>query len=257
MSEILNVFACKESKQYFVDDNGVIWLHGHLTCERLGFKNPSRDIQLHTEVDERQKVPLGGLEDVWFVNEYGVWGMILAAKTSEAKEFKRYLKYDVLPSIRKKGGYISPTASSDQLEALKGEIDTLQASLNQAVLERNRAESGMALAAAKYQDISGDLSLMHSEALPQFVAIVKSLKTEISFLESAIRNDASDIYQDVKNKRYKSLKDVDSMALMSTKESVKSLTRLIEKLTPSLFQSVENTVKRLASNVKESGVKLD
>lgn len=100
----LLIFRSPENKQYFVDDQDVIWFHGVLLCNELGFKNPSRDIQLHTDEDERQQVPLNG-RLVWFVSEPGAWGMVLAAKNRGAIDFKRKLKHEILPQIRQKGFY--------------------------------------------------------------------------------------------------------------------------------------------------------
>jgi prophage antirepressor-like protein len=231
MSQLLNIFDCSETKQYFVDDDGVLWLHGHLTCQRLGFKNPSRDIQLHTEVDERQKVSLGGLEDVWFVSEYGVWGMALVAKTVEAKNFKRYLKRDVLPAIRTKGGYIAPTASSEQLEALQAEISTIQQERDKAIWQRDRAEFSMGLSTAELQDLKAELSFIYSEALPQFVEIVNKLTIIGLEFENSLRDDLADFRCDMAHKRIKSEKYFDNPKLMpSSKTSLATLRRELNKL---------------------------
>lgn len=130
MFQIFNDFTGK--KQYFLDELGIIWLHGTLLCKKLGFSNPTKSIQLHTEEDERQKVDICTLNDAWFVNEYGVWGMILESKTLEYKEFRRELKYKILPSIRKDGGYISPDATTTQLSTLQDRIAAQMAAIEQS-----------------------------------------------------------------------------------------------------------------------------
>lgn len=120
---ILTIFESPESKQYFVDDVGIVWLHGTLLCKRLGFSNTNQAIVMHTEEDERQKVDTGKLgKKPWFVNEYGVWGMILAAKTPEAIDFKQKLKTKILPEIRKHGAYISETITPPQAIALSEKL---------------------------------------------------------------------------------------------------------------------------------------
>jgi hypothetical protein len=50
----------------------------------------------------------------------------MGAKNEIAKKFKRWLKHEVLKKLRASGGYIMPTATSSQLEALQAEITTLQ-----------------------------------------------------------------------------------------------------------------------------------
>ena len=51
-----------------------------------------------------------------------MWSLILASKSSKAKEFKRLLVSVVLPSIRKNGYYIDPNATKTQLESLRRDI---------------------------------------------------------------------------------------------------------------------------------------
>lgn len=41
------------------------------------------------------------------VNEYGLYTLILGSRKKEAKEFKRWITHEVIPSIRKHGGYIA------------------------------------------------------------------------------------------------------------------------------------------------------
>jgi prophage antirepressor-like protein len=114
-----------EKGQYFIDEQNMVWLHGTILCDRLGFKNPSEAITKHTDEDERRKEDLNG-RLVWFVSEPGVWGMILAAKTPEALKFKRHLKHKILPKIRASRYYIAPNATSSDLEAAKSEITVLE-----------------------------------------------------------------------------------------------------------------------------------
>jgi prophage antirepressor-like protein len=124
----LDIFESAENRQHFVSDDGLIWLHGTLLAEKLGFKNVSQAVQLHTEEDERQQINLNG-RLVWFISEYGVWGMILASKTSEALDFKRKLKREILPKLRASGGYIMPTTTSEQVEALVAQHEADKAAI--------------------------------------------------------------------------------------------------------------------------------
>lgn len=123
----IQLFDDLEPKQYFIDDTGLIWVHGTLLCKRLGFSKPSEAIQMHTEEDERQQVETGKIGNLpWFVSEYGIWALILQAKTLEAQNFKQKLKREILPAIRNNGGYISPDATNEQLQSLQKQITDLQ-----------------------------------------------------------------------------------------------------------------------------------
>lgn len=60
------------------------------------------------------------------VSESGLYSLALRSQREEAKPFRRWVTSEVLPSIRTKGGYISTTATLDQLQTLQAQITTLQ-----------------------------------------------------------------------------------------------------------------------------------
>lgn len=60
----------------------------------------------------------GGVQRVTVINEPGLYSLIFRSRKAEAKAFKRWVTHEVLPSIRKTGGYISPTATADQLAVI-------------------------------------------------------------------------------------------------------------------------------------------
>lgn len=51
--------------------------------------------------------PPGGRQSLSAVNEYGLYSLVLSSRKPEAKEFKRWITHEVIPAIRKTGGYIS------------------------------------------------------------------------------------------------------------------------------------------------------
>lgn len=75
-------------------------------CEILGLSNPTMAIN-RLDKDEHTKLNLGRQGETNIVNEYGLYNLILASRKKEAKEFKRWITHEVLPSIRKTGGYIA------------------------------------------------------------------------------------------------------------------------------------------------------
>lgn len=126
MDSIIHIFNSTE-KEYFVDENGLIWLHGTLLCKKLGYKNVAQTICLYVADDEKMVADNGKVgKKPWFVNEYGVWELILRSKTSAAQEFKKYLKYEVLPAIRRKGFFISEKIGMEQLMEAQAEIENLK-----------------------------------------------------------------------------------------------------------------------------------
>ena len=78
-------------------------------CECLGIGNVSMTIT-RLDPDERGITSidtLGGIQEMWCVNEYGLFNLILASRKQSAKKFKRWVTHEVLPSIRTNGGYIA------------------------------------------------------------------------------------------------------------------------------------------------------
>lgn len=95
---LTHTFNKSKNVRSYKEDNGIDWFHGADVCKILGFTNPTAAIQLHTDDDERKKVNIGTVNDVWFVSEPGLWGLILVSKSKIAKDFKRWLKHEVLPN---------------------------------------------------------------------------------------------------------------------------------------------------------------
>ena len=61
----------------------------------------------------------GGKQEIKIINESGLYSLILSSKLPKAKEFKRWVTNEVLPSIRKTGGYHVPTIDPEQLSLMK------------------------------------------------------------------------------------------------------------------------------------------
>lgn len=66
------------------------------------------------------------VQELWFVNESGLFALIFQSNKPEARAFKRWVTHEVLPSIRKQGGYISPAATVDQLDILAKQAQVLR-----------------------------------------------------------------------------------------------------------------------------------
>lgn len=54
---------------------------------------------------------LGGDQEMTVINEPGLYSLVLGSRKAEAKRFKRWVTHDVLPSLRKHGAYVMPSAS--------------------------------------------------------------------------------------------------------------------------------------------------
>ena len=76
-------------------------------CDALELTNPTMAID-RLDDDERAKFNLGRQGETNVVNEFGLYNLILGSRKPEAKQFKRWITHEVLPSIRKTGSYQNP-----------------------------------------------------------------------------------------------------------------------------------------------------
>ena len=88
-----------------IDDNKEPWFVAIDICNVLELKNPTVAVRRLDE-DERTKYNLGRQGMTNMVNEYGLYNLILASRKKEAREFKRWITHEVLPAIRRDGGYM-------------------------------------------------------------------------------------------------------------------------------------------------------
>ena len=94
------------------------WFVGKDICDILGYQNGSRDINRHVDEEDRQNYQHGTFESnrgLTIINESGVYALILSSKLPQAKEFKRWVTHEVLPSIRKHGAYLTDNALEEAL----------------------------------------------------------------------------------------------------------------------------------------------
>lgn len=93
------------------------WFVASDICRSLDLSNPTMAMQ-RIDDDEKAKFNLGlSGGETNRVNEYGLYSLVLASRKREAKDFKRWITHEVLPSIRKNGGYIAgqETLSDEEL----------------------------------------------------------------------------------------------------------------------------------------------
>ncbi|MHB1266050.1 MAG: BRO-N domain-containing protein [Acidithiobacillus ferriphilus] len=87
------------------------WFHGNDVCVALGFGNPRQAIDSHVDQKDVQKLDTptaGGVQQQNYINESGVYALILGSTKPEARAFKRWVTHEVLPTIRKTGSYALP-----------------------------------------------------------------------------------------------------------------------------------------------------
>lgn len=114
----LKIFENKDFGQVrILEKDGEPWFVAKDVCDILEIKNTTDTIR-RLDVDEVTRLNLGGLSgETNLVNEYGLYSLVLGSRKPEAKQFKRWITHEVIPSIRKTGAYI-PEELSPQLQFL-------------------------------------------------------------------------------------------------------------------------------------------
>lgn len=133
MNTNLQVFNFESHSIRTVEIDGVVWFVAKDICEVLSVSNVS-DSLTRLDEDERKKVDfsdiattdgvknqqLNATQQVWVINESGLYSLVLTSRKPEAKVFKKWITSEVLPSIRKTGSYSisTPKTYIQALEAL-------------------------------------------------------------------------------------------------------------------------------------------
>lgn len=102
------------------DESGTIWFVATDICAALDLSNTTVTMR-RLDADEKSKFNLGLRGDAWRVNEAGLYRLVLTSRKPKAKSFKRWVTHEVLPSIRKHGGYLT----NQKIEDILNNPDTI------------------------------------------------------------------------------------------------------------------------------------
>ena len=94
------------------------WFVASDICKALDIANTTQAMQ-RLDDDEKSMLNIGlsgGATNC--VNEYGLYSLVLASRKKEAKDFKRWITHEVLPSIRKTGSYGKPLTTLEQIKLI-------------------------------------------------------------------------------------------------------------------------------------------
>lgn len=100
----MQVFQYENNEVRTVEQNGEVWWVLADVCRVLGVKNPT-DVRKRLDEDERARFNLGRQGEANIISESGLYKVILRSDKPEAKKFTRWVTHEVLPTIRRTGGY--------------------------------------------------------------------------------------------------------------------------------------------------------
>lgn len=116
-TEIQQFYFNSAALRTLTDEAGEPWFVAKDVCDILEISNPS-DALKRLDDDERSRFNLGRQGETNIVNEAGLYVLVLGSRKPEAHEFKRWVTHEVLPQIRRTGGYIHTTDTDSEEDIL-------------------------------------------------------------------------------------------------------------------------------------------
>lgn len=122
-----------------VEIEGEPWLVGKDVAAALGYSDTAQAVRTHVDEEDKGVVEMttpGGKQKIQVINESGLYSLILSSKLPGAKKFKRWVTSEVLPAIRRTGGYMAPAKTLEDLTAavqlLSEQVEALLSRENEA-----------------------------------------------------------------------------------------------------------------------------
>jgi anti-repressor protein len=110
-------FTYQDSPVRTVENDGHILFCGKDVATALGYKDPTSALKLHCKGVAKHH-PLqtpGGIQQFRFITEGDLYRLVASSKLPTAQHFESWVFDEVLPSIRKRGGYLTPEAAAEAL----------------------------------------------------------------------------------------------------------------------------------------------
>lgn len=126
---------------------GEPWLVGKDVAAALGYSNTKDALAKHVDPEDKRqddgvaiRDPMGREQHPTIINESGLYSLVLSSKLPGAKKFKRWVTSEVLPSIRKHGGYIAGQEDMGDEELLARAVLVAQSKIAErdAIIEEQR-----------------------------------------------------------------------------------------------------------------------
>ena len=125
MSSLITFENMEFGKLTVMEKDGEFFFIGKEVAEKLGYANTRDALVRHVDTDDKADVVFHDgrqRRNMVSINESGLYSLILSSKLPQAKDFKRWVTTEVLPSIRKNGGYIKNQEKMSNEEILANAV---------------------------------------------------------------------------------------------------------------------------------------
>lgn len=142
--------------------DGEPWFVGKDVAEALGYSNSSKAVSVHASEEDRILKMIeadsqnGNVvkTQTAFINESGLYSLIFSSKLDSAKRFKRWVTSEVLPTIRKTGGYSKPMTEAEQIRLLAKGTTELYERVDKVETKIETLENDMPLYGCEIEEVS-------------------------------------------------------------------------------------------------------
>ena len=203
--QIFNSKEFGEIRTILINDEP--WFIGKDVATALGYSNTRDALMAHVEEEDKGVVKCdtpGGKQDMVAVNESGLYALIFGSKLSDAKKFKQWVTTEVLPSIRKTGGYGKVMTIPEQIKLLaQGNVE-LEKKIDSVNERVDSLEQDMPLYGCEIDEVKAHVNRKGVKILGG--------KDSKAYRDSSIRSSVySDMYRQLKREfgavaSYKSIK---------------------------------------------------
>lgn len=223
------------SVRAITDESGEPWFVAADVCSALCLKTEQIRRLDDDEKGLRNVQTLGGQQEMSVINESGLYHLIMTSRKPEAKKFRKWVTAEVLPSIRKTGVYVAPSAITPAQQrhlhdVVNARAATLPKEKQHLVYKQLWNKHNKHFDIAKYSQLPVDryeesirfleTAAIEGEYLPaagdkmtaeQSAAILTVIKAKISHLGDSAKLDSGfDIYGEIKREFGSAYTELDS-----------------------------------------------
>lgn len=204
MENKIRVFENQEfGKVRTVVINDEPWFVGKDVTSILGYTNASKALTDHVDNEDKlnnESLSSLGQRGGWLINESGLYSLILSSKLPTAKKFKRWVTSEVLPSIRKNGGYIAGQKTLSDEELMAKALMVAQRTIE----NKNKQIAEMKPKVDFYNDVTGSTDTIDIASVAKVLNVPNMGRNKLfAFLrEKNILNKRNEPYQCFVDKGY-------------------------------------------------------
>lgn len=168
--------------------NGEPYFVGKDIAAILGYSNTKDAIQRHVDSDDKLRSQIttpSGTQNMIAINESGLYSLIFGSKLPSAKQFKRWVTSEVLPQIRKTGGFIPLSSSDDDITIMAKAHQILERTLQEKDKIIENKSKALMIAQPKADKYD---KLISAEGYMSFNVVAKQLGTGRNRLMKLLRD---------------------------------------------------------------------